>query len=95
MEIQFTGHNIDVTSALENIVKKKFAKIKHHCENITSAKMIFRVEKLNNIAEITIHIAGAEIHARAESENMYKAIDLMINKLHKQVMKHKEKKEHH
>ena len=96
MEIHFTGHNIDVTSALQNIVEKKFKKIERHFDNdITSAHVTFHIEKLANIAEITIHVAGAEMHARAEAEDMYKAIDLMINKLHKQVMKYKEKRENH
>ena len=96
MKIHFTGHNIEVTPALHDIVEKKFERIQRHFDNdITSTHVTFSVEKLNNIAEITIHIAGAEMHARAEAEDMYKAIDLMINKLHKQVMKHKEKKDNH
>jgi putative sigma-54 modulation protein len=96
MKINFTGHNIEITPALHDIIEKKFHRIENHFKHqITSANVILNVEKLINLAEITVHISGAEIHAKAEADDMYKAIDLMIDKLHTQIMKCKAKEANH
>jgi putative sigma-54 modulation protein len=96
MQINFTGHDIEITDALRNLIKKKFSRTeKHFNHNITSANVILSVQKLNNIAEMNIHIAGAEINARAEAADMYKSIDQMMNKLDRQINKHKERMTDH
>lgn len=95
MHINFTGHNIEVTKALQNLVESKFTKIKRHFDNITSAHVVFEVEKHEKKVEATIHIPGHQLHASGKSDDMYKAIDQMIAALDKQVIKYKEKMNEH
>ncbi len=92
MQIHFTGHRMEVTQALRNFTEEKISKLEQHFDKITAINVIFDVEKLRQIAEATILISKGEVHASAESGNMYTAIDLLVDKLDKQLMKHKEKK---
>jgi len=95
MQINFTGHNLEVTPALRQLVESKFTKIQRHFDHITSAHVIFNVQKLENTAEMTIHIPGHQLHASGKADDMYKAIDEMIGSLDRQVIKHKEKIQEH
>jgi len=91
MQINFTGHNVEVTTALRTFTTDKFNKLEKHFDKITSVHVVFDVEKLRQIAEASILVAKGELHARAESEDMYAAIDTLIDKLDRQLIKHKEK----
>lgn len=96
MQINFTGHSLEVTPALRQLVENKFEKIQRHFDHITSAHVTFNVQKLENTAEMTLHIPGHQLHATGKSNDMYKAIDEMINGLDRQILKYKEKqKDHH
>ena len=95
MQINFTGHSIEVTPALRDLVESKFEKIQRHFDHITSAHVTFHVQKLQNTAEITIHVPGQQLHSTGKSDDMYKAIDDMINGLDRQILKHKEKQRDH
>lgn len=95
MQINITGHNMEVTPALRTYTTEKFDRLKRRGDHITSINIIFDVEKLQQIAKATVHLAGTEIHARSESEDLYSAIDTLIDKLILQVTKHKEKQKDH
>ena len=95
MQINFTGHRMNVTPALKAFAQEKFEKLERHFDKITSINVIFDVEKLRQIAEATILVSKAELHASSESDDMYSAIDLLIDKLNKQLIKHKEKTQGH
>ena|SRR3990167_2206599 len=95
MQVNFTGHGLEITPALRQLVENKFEKIQRHFDHITSAHITFGVQKLENTAEITIHIPGHQLHAVAKSNDMYKAVDEMLNKLDQQIVKHKEKLKGH
>ncbi|OGV27841.1 MAG: ribosomal subunit interface protein [Legionellales bacterium RIFCSPHIGHO2_12_FULL_35_11] len=95
MKINFTGHGIDVTPALQAFANEKFAKLEKHFERITSIHVIFSIEKHNQIAEATIIVHKNELHASSESDTMYTAIDLLVDKLDKQLIKYKEKMKDH
>ncbi len=95
MQVNFTGHGLDVTPALRDYMTGKLEKIERHALKVTSMQVILGVEKLNQIAEAIIHVPGSEIHARAQSEDMYSAIDMLIDKLDRQVIKHKQKATDH
>lgn len=92
MKINFTGHRLEVTPALRKFTEEKFSKLERHFDKITTIHVVFDVEKLRQIAEATILISKGEVHASAEDENMYTSIDLLVEKLERQLMKHKEKK---
>lgn len=91
MQISISGHHIDVTEAMRAYVLEKFEKLERHFEHITSIHVILEVEKNRQTAEATIHIKGGELFADATSEDLYAAIDMLIDKLDRQILKHKEK----
>ena len=91
MQINITGHRLEVTPSLRTFTEEKFDRLERHFDKITTINVVFDVEKLRQIAEATILVAKGEIHASAESEDMYAAIDLLVDKLNRQLMKHKEK----
>ena len=91
MQINLTGRHVEVTSSLKEFVDEKFAKLERHFDHINNVYVTLTVEKLRQIAEATLHINGGEIFANSESEDMYASIDLLIDKLDRQVIKHKEK----
>ncbi|MFI4919732.1 MAG: ribosome hibernation-promoting factor, HPF/YfiA family [Legionellales bacterium] len=95
MQINITGHRIDVTSALRTFTEEKFDRLERHFDQITAIHVVFDVEKLRQIAEATILVAKDKLHASSESEDMYAAIDLLVDKLNKQLVKHKEKIQDH
>lgn len=91
MNINFTGHHVEVTASLKAVTLDKFNKLERHFDKITSINVTFDVEKLRQIAEASIFVAKGELHAKAESEDMYAAIDELVEKLDRQLIKHKEK----
>ena len=96
MQINITGHHVELTPALRDYVNNKMQKIQRHFANITNIHVTLSVDKkFQQKAEAKINLAKAEIIAESESENMYAAIDLLIDKLDRQVVKHKEKMNHH
>ncbi len=95
MQISLTGHHVDITEALRNYVDSKFDRLERHFDNVIDAHVILTVEKQRRKAEATIHINGAKVFADAVHEDMYAAIDGLIDKIDRQVIKHKEKKNNH
>lgn len=95
MQINLTGHHVEITDSLRDYVDTKFEKLERHFDQINNVHVILNVEKLNQKAEATLHLSGAEVFANAEHTDMYAAIDSLIDKLDRQVIKHKEKLRRH
>jgi len=91
MQINLTGRHVEVTTALKDYVNTKFAKLERHFDHINNVYVILDVEKLIQKAEATLHVNGGEIFATSENQDMYASIDGLIDKLDRQVIKHKEK----
>lgn len=91
MHINITGHRMDVTPALRAFTEEKFERLERHFDHITAIHVVFDVEKLRQIAEATIFVSKGELHASSESEDLYAAIDTLVDKLNRQLIKHKEK----
>jgi len=91
MEIHITGHRINVTPAIRSFTEEKLSRLERHFDKITSVNVVFDVDKLLQKAEATVHVAKGDLHAVSESENLYAAIDTLIDKLNRQLMRHKEK----
>jgi len=90
--LNLTGNKIDITDPIRTLIERKFKRIeKHFNHGFTKADIVLSVENLNNIARANVHANGNEIYAHGEAENMYKAIDIMLNKLNRQIIKLKEK----
>lgn len=90
-QIQFTGHHINVTPTLREFTHTKFKKLERYSHQITSVHVVFTVDDMRQVAEAKIHLPGTEIYASAESEDMYKTIDMLVDKLVRQLSKHKGK----
>jgi len=91
MQINISGHHVELTDSLKDYTSEKLQKLVRHADDIVSIQAILSVEKSRQKAEATVHVKGADLFANAESEDMYAAIDLLADKLDRQVLKHKEK----
>ncbi|MCF6218788.1 MAG: ribosome-associated translation inhibitor RaiA [Gammaproteobacteria bacterium] len=96
MQLNITGQKIDLTEAMQEYVKNKIARLERYFDNVTNVHVILSVEKKNQKAEATVHVAGGDLFAESTNENMYAAIDSLVDKLDRQIKKHKEKlTDHH
>lgn len=95
MQINVTGQQMDITDPLRSYVTEKMERIEKHFDHVTTTNIVLRTEKNLSHAEATINAKGATIHANSENEDMYAAIDALIDKLDRQVIKHKEKMTDH
>ncbi len=91
MRITINGHHVEITEAIKNYVDDKFGKLERHFENITTIEVTLVVEKMVQKAEARVHVSGADLFAEATDENMYAAIDSVVDKLDRQIIKYKEK----
>ena len=91
MQVIVTGHHLEVTDALKAYIDAKFEKLARHFDNVTDVHVILSVEKLVQKAEATLQLSGAKLFAEDHQEDMYAAIDAMVEKLERQITKHKEK----
>ncbi len=95
MQIDVTGQHLDVTPALRDYITGKLERLERHFDKVTHVHAVLSVEKLRQKAEATINVNGASLHANAENEDMYAAIDALVDKLDRQIKKHKEKITNH
>lgn len=95
MQINLTGHHLDITTSMRDYINDKFAKLERHFDQVSDAHVILSVEKLRHKAEATLYVSGGNMYADAIEEDMYSAIDGLIDKLDRQVVKHKEKLTNH
>lgn len=95
MQIAISGHQMDVTPPLKDYVTQKMSRIERHFDNVTNTTVVLHVEKTRHLAEATINTKGAILHANAEAEDMYAAIDELMRKLDRQIRRHKEKSTNH
>lgn len=91
MQLNVTGHHVEITPALREYVTNKLEKVSRHFDLVTDAHCILTVEKLRHKAEATVSVSGGRIYADATEEDMYAAIDGLADKLDRQVRKYKEK----
>ncbi|KTG19350.1 hypothetical protein AUR67_16440 [Pseudoalteromonas sp. XI10] len=95
MQLNLTGRHVEITDSLRDYVNTKFAKLERHFDHINNVHVILDVEKLSQKAEATLHVNGGELFASTQHQDMYAAIDSLIDKLDRQVIKHKEKLARH
>jgi putative sigma-54 modulation protein len=96
MQVNLTGHHVEITPALKDYLNNKITRIERHFDSVTSIKCILTVEKLRHKAEAKVNVTGSTLYAEAIQDDMYAAIDGMIDKLDRQIVKHKEKlTDHH
>jgi len=91
MQLNISGHHVELTPALKGYITEKFNRLERHFDQITNSQVTLQVDKVRNIAEGVLRVTGGEIHAKAEDEDMYAAIDALVDKLDRQILKYKEK----
>lgn len=96
MNLNVTGHHVDLTDPLRDYVNSKFEKVERHFDNLVDGHVILKVENDRQKAEATVNAPGKTIFADAEDNDMYAAIDAMTDKIDRQVRRYKQKlKDHH
>jgi putative sigma-54 modulation protein len=96
MNLQISGHHVEVTPALRDYVESKLSPVINHFERVTGITVILSVDKLKQKAEVTVHVPGRDIFVESAESDLYAAIDSMCDKLDRQVQKHKQKvSDHH
>ena len=96
MQINVTGQHLNLTDSLRDYAISKMQKLERHFDHVTNVHVILSVEKERQKAEATVHVSGRDLFADAVADNMYPAIDAMVDKLDRQVRRHKEKvTDHH
>ena len=91
MNLQLTGHHVDITPAIREYVTGKLARINRHFDHVIDVTVIMTVEKLDQKIEATVHLSGKDIHVQSNDADMYAAIDSLIDKLDRQVLRYKER----
>jgi len=91
MNLHMTGHHLEITPALRQYALSKMDRINRHFDHVIDVNMIMTVDKLRQKVEANVHLSGKDIFAESVDEDMYAAIDLLVDKLDRQIIKHKEK----
>ncbi|MBI4559906.1 MAG: ribosome-associated translation inhibitor RaiA [Candidatus Hydrogenedentes bacterium] len=91
MRLTIAGRHMEMTDALKSHVEKYLEKLRGHFDRVIDADVVLSVEKHRHIAEITLHANGFRIHGRESSDDMYASVDSVIDKLDKQIRKHKDR----
>ena len=98
MNLNVSGHQLEVTPAIRSYVSGKLERVRRHYDHVLDAHVTLSASKLGQKAEVTLHVPGKEIHCACEQADLYAAIDLLVDKLDRQVLRHKGKhaaKPHH
>jgi len=95
MKINIIGHHLEITDGLKNHIGKKLKKIGGHSHEISEIKIILSVDNITHNAEGNLYLHKTDLHAKCSSSDMYQSIDLLVNKLDKQIIKHNDKLKSH
>ena len=91
MNLHITGHHVQLTPAIRDYVSSKMERVNKHFDHVIDANVILSVAKLQQKVEATLHVRGRDIFCESTDEDMYAAIDALIDKLDRTIIKHKEK----
>ena len=95
MQVIVSGQKMDVTPPLKEYIAEKIERVGRHLDYVTTTNVVLHVEKSRHLVEATISARGTTLHANAEADDMYAAIDALVDKLDRQVLKHKGKTTNH
>ena len=95
MNLSIQGHHIEVTPALRGYVMSKLDRIRRHFDQVIDVSVVLGVDKLQQKAEVTLHVKGKDLFAESVDTDLYAAIDLLADRLDRQVLKYKNKRQDH
>jgi putative sigma-54 modulation protein len=91
MQLNVSGHHVDITDSLREYVESKIERLERHFDLVSDVHCILTVEKLRHKAEAKVNVNGGTIYAETTEDDMYAAIDRLVDKLDRRVRKYKEK----
>jgi putative sigma-54 modulation protein len=91
MNLSVSGHHLEVTPALRSYVQEKIGRVTRHFDHVIDAHVILTANKVGRKAEVTLHVPGKDLHCECEGGDLYAAIDVLADKLDRQVLKYKDK----
>jgi putative sigma-54 modulation protein len=92
MNLNVSGHHVELTPAILSYVRAKLERISRHFDHVIDAHVILTVDKIRQKAECTLHVRGKDLHCESEEQDLYAAIDLLADKLDRQVLRYKDKR---
>lgn len=95
MNLQISGHHLEITPAIHAYVTGKLERVTRHFDSVIDVNVILSVDKLKQKAEVTVHLSGKDVFVEAIDEDLYAAVDSLVDKLDRQVQKHKQKLQDH
>jgi len=95
MNLHLTGHHLEITPAIRGYISSKLQRITHHFDHVIDVNVVLTVEKLQRRIEASVHVRGKEIFCESADADMYAAIDGLVDKLDRTIIKHKEKSLEH
>jgi putative sigma-54 modulation protein len=96
MQIAVTFRHMESSEAVRSYVEEKLAKVKKYIEEPIDAQVVLSVQKkINHKAEVTMVAKGLTMKSAEEKDDMYAAIDLMVDKIERQLKRYKEKLKRH
>jgi len=95
MSLNIIGRHLEVTPAIHEYVLNKLARVLRHFDDVIDTQVTLAVERVQHMAEITVRVPGKDIHCEVVDEDLYAAIDLLADKIDRQILKHKTKVQNH
>ena len=95
MNLTVSGHHVTVTPAIRSYVQSKLERVARHCDDLIGANVILSVQKLRQKAEVTVRVRGKDIYVESDDADLYAAIDLLVDKLDRQIIKYKDRANAH
>ena len=92
MNLNLSGHHLDVTPALRTYVRSKLERVARHFDHVIDAHVVLTVDKLRQKALATLHVSGKDLHCESEQDDLYAAIDLLVDKLDRQILRYKDRR---
>jgi putative sigma-54 modulation protein len=95
MNLTVSGHHVAVTPAIRSYVEGKLGRVTRHFDHVIDVSVVLGVEKLRQMAEVTVHVSGRDIHVESDDEDLYAAIDGLVDKLDRCILRHKDRVKAH
>jgi ribosome hibernation promoting factor len=95
MNLKLSGHHLEITAAMRDYITGKLGRIKRHFDHVIDVNVILSVDNLEQKIEASVHLSGKDIFVECHDTDMYAAIDALVDKLDRQILRHKEKNFEH
>ena len=93
MNLNVSGHHLALTPAIRSYVSGKLKRVRRHFAHVIDAHVILSVSKFRQKAEVTLHVRSKDFHCESEHADLYAAIDLLVDKLDRQVLRYKSRRD--